>query len=60
MVSEPLVVKNEIANCGRKLLSLPLALQTADTLGFAFRSGFARGLDRIGCSPELVGSDMSY
>src|SRR5258706_9233844 len=59
-VSQSLIVQNKIANRIRQLLTLPLTLKPAGILFLAIRCGRTHGLDRVGCSAEFVGGNMSY
>src|SRR5258706_5074311 len=59
-VSQALVIQHKIANRIRQLLALPLTLKPAGILFLAIRCGRMHGLDRVGCSAEFVGGDMSY
>jgi len=58
VVTQPLVVKYELANCLRELVTLPLALESPCGRALAFRRGSPCGLDRIGGRTELVRSDV--
>jgi hypothetical protein len=55
-----LVVKDELANGLRELVTLPLALESARSVGLAVRRSSTRGLDRIGCRTEFVGGDVRH
>jgi hypothetical protein len=54
VISQPLVVKYELANCVRELVALPSALESPCGFGFFARRGSSGGLDRIGGRTELV------
>jgi hypothetical protein len=56
VVPQPLVVKHELANRLRELVTLPLALDSP--CGFALRRSSTYGLDRIGGRTELVRGDV--
>jgi hypothetical protein len=58
VVSQPLVVKYELANRPRELVTLPLALESPCGLALASRHGSTCGFDRIGGCTELVRGDM--
>jgi hypothetical protein len=58
VVPQPLVVKYELANRLRELVTLPLALESPCGLAFAFRRGSTCGLDRIGGRTELMRGDV--
>src|SRR5919197_772897 len=58
VVSQPLVVKHELADLLWKLLALPLALDSPCTLSLVFRRGGTHGLDRVGGGTELVRGDV--
>jgi hypothetical protein len=58
VVPQPLVVKYELANFLRELVTLPLALESPRELALAFRRGSTCGFDRIGGRTELVRCDV--
>jgi hypothetical protein len=58
VVPQPLVVKYELANRLRELVTLPLALKSPCGLAPALRRGSTCGLDRVGGRTELVHGDM--
>src|SRR5215472_7515568 len=58
VVPQPLVVKYELANRLRELVTLPPALEPPRALALAFRRGSTCGLDRIGGRTELVRGDV--
>src|SRR6266851_9846110 len=58
VVPQPLVVKYELANRFRELVTLPLALESPCGLALAFRGGGTCGLDRIGGCTEFVRGDV--
>jgi hypothetical protein len=58
VVAQSLVVKYELANPLRELVTLPLALESPCGLTLAFWRGSACGLDRIGSRTELVRGDV--
>jgi hypothetical protein len=60
VIPQPLVVKHELANRFRELVTLPPALESSCAIGLAFRHGSTRGLDRIGRRTELVRGDVRY
>src|SRR5438132_11942959 len=60
LVSQPLILQDEVANRIRKLFALPTALEPAGSLAIAFGGRGARGLDRVGRSTELVCGDMRH
>jgi hypothetical protein len=57
-VSQPLVVKYEVANRLRKLVTLPQALAPPRGLGLALRRGSACGFDCVRGCTELVRGDV--
>ena len=58
VISQPLVVKYELADRVRELITLPLALESPCGLGFAVRRGSTGSLDRIVGGAELVRGDV--
>jgi hypothetical protein len=58
VVPQPLVVKDELANRLRELVTLPLALDSPCSLALALRRSGTCGLDRIGGRTELVRGDV--
>jgi hypothetical protein len=58
VVPQPLVVKYELANPLRELVTLPPALESPRALGLACRRTSAGGLDRIGGRTELMRGDV--
>jgi len=58
VVPQPLVVKYELANRLRELVTLPPALESPCDLALAFRRASTCGLDRIGGRTELVRGDV--
>src|SRR5438132_5993774 len=60
LVSQPLILQDELANRIWQLFALPTALEPAGALTLAFGSRGPRGLDRVGRSTELVCGDMRH
>jgi hypothetical protein len=58
VVPQALVVKYELANRLRELVTLPLALESACGFALDFRRSSTCGLDRVGGRTELVRSDV--
>ena len=58
VVPQTLVVKHELANGLRELVTLPLALESPGGLALAFWYGSTCGLDRIGGRTEFVRGDV--
>jgi hypothetical protein len=58
VVPQPLVVKHELANRLRELVTLPVALESPCGLALAFWRGSTCGLDRIGGCTEFVCRDV--
>ena len=58
VVPEPLVVKDELADRLRELVTLPLALLSTCGVAFPLRRSSTYRLDRIRGSTELVRGDM--
>src|SRR5262249_10247136 len=58
VVPQPLVVKHELVNRLRKLVTLPAALEPPGALARAVRRASTRGLDRIGGRAEFVRGDV--
>jgi hypothetical protein len=58
VVPQPLVVKYELANPLRELVTLPPALESPCGLALAFRRSGTCGLDRIGGRTEFVRGDV--
>src|SRR4051794_2890487 len=58
VVSQPLIVQNQLANRIGQLLALPLALEPASALGLARRDSCTYRLDRVSSSTELVCGHM--
>ncbi len=58
VVPQPLVVKNELTNRLRELVTLPVALESPCGLALAFWRGSTCGLDRIGGCTEFVCRDV--
>jgi hypothetical protein len=54
VVPQPLVVKHELANTSRELVTLPLTFEPTSGVTFACRRGRTCGLDRVGGRTELV------
>jgi hypothetical protein len=54
VVPHSLIVKYELANRLRELVTLPLALKSACGFALGFRRGSTCGLDRVGGRTELV------
>src|ERR1700756_2936857 len=54
VVPQPLVVKYELADRLRELVTLPPALEAACGVALAVRRGSACGFDRVGGRTELV------
>ena len=59
VVSQPLIVENELADRIRELFALPPALDAAGVLLTSKRRR-ARRLDRVGRSTEVVGGDVRH
>jgi len=59
IVAQPLIVKYQLANRLRELVTLPLTLKPPCRLPLAFGRSGAYGLDRIGGRTELVRRDVS-
>src|SRR5450631_2073767 len=57
-VPQPLVVKYELANRLRELVTLPPALESRCALALAVRRASTCGLDRIGGRTEFVRGDV--
>jgi hypothetical protein len=57
-VPQPLVVKYELANRLRELVTLPPALESPCAVALAFRGASTCGLDRIGGRAEVVRGDV--
>src|SRR5262249_6751684 len=57
-VPQPLVVKDELADRLRELVTLPPALEPPGRLAAALRRGSAYSLDGVGGRTELVRGDM--
>jgi hypothetical protein len=55
-----LVVKHEVPDFARKLRTLPFALKATGFFCLPVKRSRTRGLDRIGCCTELVGSDVRH
>jgi hypothetical protein len=53
-----LVVEDEPTYLQRELVPLPLTLEAARGIGFAFRRGSTHGLDRVRGRAELVRGDV--
>jgi len=60
VVSQPLIIQDQIADRVRELFALPSALEPAGALTLAFRSGSTRRLDRVGRRSELVRGDVRH
>src|SRR3954468_14577215 len=58
VVPQPLVVKYELANGLRELVTLPPALESPCAVALAFRRAGTCRLDRIGGRTELVRGDV--
>ena len=58
VVPQPLVVKHELANRLRELVTLPPALESPCAVALAFRRARTCGLDRIGGRTEFVRGDV--
>jgi hypothetical protein len=58
IVPQPLVVKHELANRLRELVTLPPALESPGALALPFRRASTCGLDRIGGRTEFVRGDV--
>src|SRR6516225_5463501 len=58
VIPQPLVVKYELANRLRELVTLPPALESPCALTLASRRASTRGLDRIGGRTEFVRGDV--
>jgi hypothetical protein len=59
-VAQLLVVKHEIPDFARKLCALPFAFKATSFFRPTVKRRRTRGLDRIGCSTELVCGDMRH
>jgi hypothetical protein len=57
-VPQPLVIKHELANSVRQLITLPLALESPCSLALAFGCSSTCSLDRIGGRAKLVRGNM--
>ena len=60
LVSQPLIIQDEVANRCRQLFALPTTLEPASALTGASWSRRTRGLDRVGRSTELVCGDVRH
>src|SRR5512135_113222 len=60
VVSQPLILQDELANRIGELCALPTALEPAGALSLAPGGGCTRGFDRISRSTELVCGDMRH
>jgi len=60
VVSQSLIIQDQIADRIRELFALPAALKSPDMLALAIRSGCTRGPDCVGCRTEFVCRDMCY
>src|SRR2546423_10272324 len=60
VVSQPLIIQDQLADRIRELVALPSALDSPGALTLAFRSGCTRSLDGVGRSTELVCGDMRH
>ena len=58
VVSQSLVVEDELANRLRELVALPLTLTSPCALALSWRRGRTRGLDRIGGGAKIVRGDV--
>jgi len=58
VVSQPLIVQDELANRIGQLLALPLALEPASALGLALKGSCTYRLDRVSSSTEFVCGHM--
>src|SRR3954454_7790865 len=58
VVPQPLVIKHELANSLRQLITLPLALESPCSLALAIGCSSTSGLDRIGGRAKLVRGNM--
>ena len=58
VVSQPLIVQDELANRIGQLLALPLALEPASALGLALKGSCTCRLDRVSSSTEFVCGHM--
>ena len=54
VVTQPLVVEDELANCLRELVALPSALESPCDNAVSLRNVSTHGLDRVGSCTELV------
>src|SRR5512132_634732 len=54
VIPRPLIIKHELADRRRQLITLPSALELPCGLALAVRRGGTCGPDRIGGSPEFV------
>ena len=60
VVSQPLIIQDQLADRVRELFALPSALEPPGALTLAFRSGCTRRLDRVGRCSELVRGDVRH
>ena len=60
VVSQALIVQNQFADRVWQLFTLPSALDPPEVLGFAFRSGCTRRLDRVSRRSKLVRGDVRH
>jgi hypothetical protein len=60
LVAQPLVVEDEFADRIRELFALPTTFEPSGAFGLACGRRRPRSLDRIGCSAQLVCSDMRH
>jgi hypothetical protein len=60
LVSQPLILQDEFANRTWKLFALPTALDLAGAVTLTSGDRRTRGLDRVGCSTELVRGDVRH
>src|SRR5262252_6073654 len=58
VVPQPLVIKYELADRLRELVTLPPALQPPGALALALRRASTCGLDRVGGRTEFVRGDV--
>jgi hypothetical protein len=60
VVSQSLIVEDQLANGIRELFALPLALEPAGALRLETRGRRAHGLDRVRRGPKLVRGDVRH
>ncbi len=60
VVAQLLVVQHEAANVVRKMITLPLTLDSSGSVGVVVRNGSTSSLDRVSRCAEVVGGDMRH